>query len=164
MPTYNVGLEEFAEIIRTLPQFSEAAIVRGLRSSALRLVGLTVEQISEMGIVDTGELASSVDYRRLSNGGRVAVDAPHAGIMEMGTRPFTPPIEPLKEWALRKGLADNEKDAKAIAFAIRGAFQKHGIKPRHYMAEAIQKVIPIIGEEIRAELHRPRTGGGGNAT
>lgn len=59
--------------------------------------------------------------------GEVATNSPYAYYVEVGTRPHTPPIQPLVDWALAvlPGV-DDEEDAKRAAFAIAWKITKKG--------------------------------------
>lgn len=155
---YVVSLNEFARLIRKLPDDAERAIVRGLRSSALRLEGMVPEEISSTSPFppqDTGELSRSVRTTRIRKGAVVTVDAPHAPFMEYGTRPHMPPLAPLMEWCLRKRLADNEEEAVQVARRIAKKIARYGISPRHFMKRALKRLVQsgFIKNEIRRELN-----------
>ena len=152
-----VTLPQFIREMERLPKRLEAAALRGLRSAAMRGVGIVVQEIDNTKphpTVDTGELRNSVQHESLPDGARISVDAPHAAIMELGTRPFWPPTAPLAEWALRKGIADDEDDAEEIARAIQLHFARFGIAPRHYFRKGMQKLYLVIPEELQRELKR----------
>lgn len=107
-----VTLTEFSTRIGNFVPELRTAYVRGFQRAALRLNAYTVEEIDTAQpypAVDTGELRSSVDTTFVDDGAIVTVDAPHAGILEYGTRPFTPPLAPLVEWVKRKGFSRPSK-------------------------------------------------------
>lgn len=154
MKVHNVTLGQFVKIVGQLPTEIEGAVVRGLRSAAMRGVSIVVEEIEfaqPYPAVDTGALRGSVDYQPLQKGGRIAVDAPHAAIIEEGSRPHSPPVAPLQEWAKRKfGVSD--KEAKQIAFAVRKRIKESGTKPRRYMAKAVDRIVRFVPSEVSQEL------------
>jgi hypothetical protein len=98
--------------------------------------------------VDRGELRGSVQVERVDDGAIVEVRAPHAAIIEYGTRPFFPPIAPLAAWARRKGFTDPEGAAFAIALAI----SRRGIAPRGYFAKAVARGKRWVRIEVDREL------------
>lgn len=155
MTVHRVNLSTFARILAALDPAIEQAIIRGLRSAALRLQGFVVEEIDSAEpypAVDRGPLRGSVEYSRESDGAMVYVDAPHAAVIEEGARPFWPPVAPLAAWALRKGFADDEDEAEQIGRAIQLKIATFGIEPRHYMAKAFQRVLPVVIQEVEKEL------------
>lgn len=107
MAGYSITLTEFERVVLRFEPKIRAAYVKALRTAALRLEGMVVEEIQQTtpyAAVDTGELMRSVDTTFVDDGAIVTVAAPHAGVMEWGARPFKPPIAPLVEWVKRKGL------------------------------------------------------------
>jgi len=157
MTVHHVTVDQFAKILGRLDSKIERAIVRGLQSAAMRLQGLVVNEIDSaepFPAVDRGELRNSTKFDRLPLGAILSMTAPHAGIIEYGTRPFFPPIEPLARWALRKGLADDEEEAEEIAWSIARHISQMGIEPRGYFIKAVMslKHDGILREEIKREL------------
>lgn len=149
--TTRLTLDQFIGVVGGLPDKLEKAGIRAMRSSAMRLQGVVVEEIeatSPHPPVDTGELRQSVSYDRLPDGAAVSVDAPHAPFMEHGTRPHTPPLGPLLEWASRKGF----EDPAAVARAVQRKIAARGIEPRHFFSRSMQRARAIIFEEIRREF------------
>ncbi len=148
-------LAQFAQQMQNLPDAMEGAIIRGLRSAAMRGVTDVVEAINTAKpypVVDRGELAGSVEATSLPKGGRISVDAPHAAVMETGSRPFWPPLQPLIDWVLRKGLAEDEDEAEEMALGIQKKFAFVGIEPRHYFRRAMVRVRKHIPIEVESEL------------
>lgn len=155
--SYRVSLDQFARIVGRLDKKIEKAMVRGLRSTGLRLQGIVVEEIDRaepFPAVDRGELRNSIDYTSTESGCIVAATAPHAGVIEYGTRPFWPPIAPLAAWALRKGFAEDEEEAEEIAWGIARKFATHGMEPRSYFQKAVSRLQHdgILAAEMKREL------------
>ena len=157
---YRVSLDQFARRCDRLGGDLERAALRGLRSAAYRLEGLTVEAMHEPGQgnrfppMDTGELSRSVRTTPTAEGALVTVDAPHAAFVEFGTLPHYPPLRPLADWAYRKGLADSEEEAMVVARAVARTIARWGMNPRHYMARAVAmlKRRGIVRREVQREL------------
>lgn len=130
--------------------------MRGLRSGAKKGVAIVVEEIenaSPYPAVDTRAMINSVDSRGTGTGVQIFVGAPHAIFMEEGTRPHTPPLDPILEWVLRKGFASSEKDARHIAFAVQQKIAREGIAPRRFFRKAMRRIIgEVIPREIQREL------------
>lgn len=152
-----ISIDGFAKKVASLGGDLEKAVVRGLRSSALVLDGFLVHEIDAAApfpAVDRGELRNSVVVRPTSRGGTAGVDAPHAPMINNGTRPFIPPLQPIYEWVLRKGFATDEADAMRVANAIRFHMGKVGIAPRHFFDKAWAKFRreKIVAREVGREL------------
>jgi hypothetical protein len=153
MATRNLTLSQFHQkVLALVPELREAT-VRGLQASALRLVAFTVEEIDAakpFPATDRGELRASVEHEFVEDGATVAVSAPHAPMIEYGTRPHWPPFEPILEWVRRKGLGGDKPEA--VAGAIRKKIATEGIAPRFFFKKAWERVLPVVGHEINREL------------
>lgn len=149
-----VSLDQYIREVNALPGEIEEACVRGLRQTALRGVGHVVESIQEAEAVSSGELIQSVNQKRIPRGALLFVDAPHAPMVEHGTRPHWPPPGPIFEWVMRKGLAGDEQEGLDITFAIQRTIATFGTEPRHYFQRAMRTVNRDADEYIRAELKR----------
>lgn len=158
---HRVTLGGFERMLSHLTPELEKAIARGLRSAGQRLVGMVVEEIDTAKpypAVDRGQLRRSVRESEILEfgkpvGSHVYMDAPHAAIIEEGTRPFWPPMEPILEWVIRKRLASGD-DAVDVANAVRVAISKRGIKPRRYFAKAVRRLGTdgVVVNELKHEL------------
>lgn len=157
MTTRHVTPAQFADLLEDLPEELTEAVIRGVRSAALRLEGFVVQEIrtaSPFPAVATGELAGSVVTTRVDDGAIVKVEAPHAPFMEEGTRPHFPPLQPLQDWVRTKGFASDEGSVQRIAYAVALKIARDGIAPRHFFKKAMQRFEPILPIEIARELDR----------
>lgn len=161
MTVYRVSLTEFEHrLTRFVPEL-RAAYLRGFRRAALRLERFTVEEIDSAEpypAVDTGLLRRSVDTQFVPDGAIVTVDAPHAPMIEYGTRPFFPPIAPLAEWAMRKGLGSSASEARSIAYLVARKIARDGIAPRGYFAKAWSRMQRDLRSDVLHELATMRGG------
>jgi hypothetical protein len=147
-------LDQFADLLEDMPKELEGAVVRGLRSAALRGVGFVTEEIDASKPyppVNFGQLRQSTKWAPLPKGAQVFNDAPHFPFMEYGTRPHFPPVAPLIVWATRKFGVD-EAEAEAIAWAVAKKIAKEGIEPRGFFARGIARMQAITTDEISHEL------------
>lgn len=151
-----VTLAQFQGILRRFPESAEGAIVRGLRSAAVRGKAEVVRQIDNAKphpAVDSGGLRQSVTYERLEKGGELFVDAPHAPHLNFGTRPFWPPKAPLILWMVRKGLVEDEDEAEELVYVIQRKIASEGIAPRHFFSKAMGVIVhKYVPAEIRQEM------------
>lgn len=152
--TVRVRLEDLVDKIKS---DSSVAVVRGLRSAAYRMLTIVPEEIHNTDpypAIDTGELMRSIDKIDTDTGALIEANAPHAAFIEYGTRPHYPPIQPLAEWAKRKGLASTDAESESVARAIALKIARRGTEPRHFMKKSVEtmKRRNIIKEEIVAEL------------
>ena len=156
-----VNLDNFAKELKDWANLSLAqkrkAVVSGVAKSIPDLVAASP--------VDTGLYAASWDFTVQENSVILGNYAPYAGVIEYGTRPFTPPITPLLQWAKRvlsgsttaQGKTINtgqpESDYSPEVWALAKGVQKkisiYGMRPRHIMENAIPQIIENIKEELK---------------
>lgn len=140
--------------------------------------------------VDTGELKLGLEvhsFRRPGAAGghdrsevRLESNAPHAGVIELGARPFWPPIKPLFAWAQRKagdlGLASLTKTGRsksltrhtgsettaimAFAKAVQRKISRRGFKPGYQMRKSIPSAVRALDRSFSRHLARIAQGGG----
>lgn len=80
-------------------------------------------------------------FSRITVGIHGSTFAPEGKTFEVGWRSernLQPPVAPLAEWAIRRGLASNERDANRLAFVIARAQGKHGYSfgEFHWLSDA----------------------------
>jgi len=141
--TYKVSLHEFSKIVSEMGEKGEDATILGLQEAALYLEGIVaseIENASPSPAVNTGALKRSIKTTKTDTGAITSVDAPHAPFVEYGTRPHRPPIQPLVDWVLQKGIATEPKEAKRIAMGVSDSIAQHGTKPRFFMKKAVRKL------------------------
>ena len=97
------------------------------------------ENIVQKGIVDEGTLLKSGNITREFLEKTITYGASHSDVIEFGRLPGTmPPLEPIKAWVRRKGIARDEKSIKRIAWAIIQDIKKEGQIPRPFLSPAIE--------------------------
>lgn len=94
--------------------------------------------------VASGELRDSIHVE----GREIVADAPHAWVVELGSMPHMPPVEPLIKWATLKGFENPEKAAWGIAINI----SKFGTKPTHFFRNSIPAIQRVLKKEMRKAL------------
>lgn len=159
MARKKVPLGKFSAIVQALPDKLNQAAINGARKAAARLVVLVEYQIRNaqpFPLVDRGSLVQQTNLTLTPTGAIVRNDAPHAAPQEYGSRPFSAPLQPLLEWAKRKGFAD----PAAVAWAVRTKFLKEGMKPKRFFAKALAqwKAEGTLPREVRASLQRLPSG------
>jgi len=152
-----ISIGQYARKVAKMGPEMEAAAIRGVQSAAYWLEGEAVDQLKGTRPYppeDTGELVRSAKTTLIDRGAIVSFDAPHAAFIEYGTRPHMPPLQPLMDWAIRKGLADTEEEAKAVAWKIAQKIKREGTTPKFFLARAVKQLSRrrIVSREIKAEL------------
>lgn len=89
-----------ADVARKLPR-DVKQLLQGSQKKMHEAALLGAEIIAGQAPVDMGPLKASPHVEVTEHGARIRIDAPHAGIVELGSRPHRPPIGPLIEWVRR---------------------------------------------------------------
>jgi len=144
------------------------------RAAIVEAAHLGVEIIARAAPVDLGSLKSSAHVVTTPKGARIVIDAPHAGIVEKGSRPHTPPLAPLIAWVKRHRAAlgvegrGTVRDTRgrftaspavvAAARAIQRKISLYGTKPRYFVRNSIPALVRALGWSI-AKRNARRHGG-----
>lgn len=149
-----INLARFIRKMSSLVPDIEEYVLKGLRNAAIRLQEYVVEELERVDAVDTGELKGSIYTKIEGIGVTTGCSAPHASFVEFGTRPHFPPVDPIFQWVLSKGLTDDPTEAESIAFAIVKRIGRYGTRPRFFMQKALNRFEKdkVIEQEIRKEL------------
>lgn len=139
MTEFSVPLSKAAAQFEELADDMKQAAFRGLILAGARCVAVIVSEIIPKRVpqpVDRGTYRAGWKTRSSSSYVEVYNDEPVASIIEDGARasnikPGRAMLKALASWALRKGLASNEKEALSRAWAIAKTMQKKGIFNRN---------------------------------
>ena len=150
-----VNIKISAKTQTLLQRFGEVATpqVQG----AMQVVMQAAEAVAkEKAPKDQGLLQDSIAGTVEVHGPRIVgvLGSPldYAAPMEYGTKAFWPPSAPLEEWVGRKfGLQGIER--RSVAFLVRRAIARRGLRARKFMAAGVQKAQAIapglIGRALR---------------
>jgi hypothetical protein len=95
--------------------------------------------IVQKGIVDEGTLLKSGNINKDWLEKQIVYSVPYADVIEFGRLPGTmPPVDAIKGWVKRKGIAQDEKEVNSIAWAISMDIKENGMEPRPYLSPAIE--------------------------
>lgn len=149
MPTKTVKLMNFSQ---ELKRFSEAT-VKQQKEAVTSGVLKSMSDLVKNSPVDTGQYAASWAFNSDETSAILGNYAPHAPIIEIGARPFTPPIGPLLAWAKRVLRSSSQPpnyddEVWRLAKGVQNKIANEGMKPRH----VLEKMLPTIIENIRVEL------------
>lgn len=131
----------------------ENSITRGYREPMMDAATKGFQRSQEKAPVDRGNLiGSGVPPQERADGSiEWGYNAPYTMAIEHGTGPFTPPLEPLKEWGRR--VLGSESAGVAAWQSIR----ENGIQPHPFIRPGIEAmrqhlrnvgVIPSIREQL----------------
>lgn len=156
-------LAQLEALLRRAPALANDELVTAQTHATLLLQGELTRPPDQGGLpVGAGGaagLAGSVNTRVDVTGGAVIgwveSSSPHAPHVEFGTRPHTPPVQPLIDWALAKlpGV-DSEEEARSAAFAIRSKISKVGTKPNPVWRTTYQDNVAKVRAIFAAAVAR----------
>lgn len=146
-----VNLRDFA---KELGKFTDSKL-KDYKKAAVKGIVESIPILVKASPVDTGLYAASWDFSVEEESIILGNYAPYAGIIEDGTRPFTPPIGPLLAWAKRvlqdpSQPPDYSSQVWALAKGTQAKIAAQGMQPRHIMRDAIPQII----ENIKAEFKK----------
>jgi hypothetical protein len=104
--------------------------------------------------VDTGFFAQSWGVTQTEDKILLGNSAPYAPQIEMGARPFTPPLGPLLAWAKRV-LQDPSQPPKyspevqALARGTQNKIAKFGLKPHRLLEQAVDDIMERVAARVR---------------
>lgn len=83
---------------------------------------------------------------------KTVVDAPHAAAVEVGSRPHTPPLDPLVAWVVLKiTQMGSGEEARRIARAIQIKISKVGTRPHWFVRSSLPAIrLALDGQMYRA--------------
>jgi len=152
MTSIKIDPKELAVVLRKEDTRLRKAVTQAANAAARRLKTFMVRETDRKGITDRGIYKNSF----VVNKNVVSNEAPHAGIVEMGTRPHhvgKEGREALKLWCMRK-LDLSEKEAEAASWAIAHKIAAVGTEGRYVFRDALQKAIAFYREELTRIIKR----------
>lgn len=150
MVVRTVKLSEFSKVFgeesKLRMEEQRKAVVQGIVDS--------LPEIIKGSPVDTGLYAQS--WALLEEEEKIIFGntAPHAPVIELGARPFRPPLPPLLAWAKRV-LGDGSQPPDysdrvwALAVYTQQKIEREGMRPRFVMQDAIPMILKNIAEALK---------------
>lgn len=159
---------------------TDATIRAAQGRAVLEAMALGAELLAREVPVDVGRLKQSFRVRRKGPSGypELQATAPHAGIVEAGSRPHWAPLRPLVRWVRRHAAqfgvsAATGRDAQGrftsggivrVARAIQRSIAQRGTRPRWYVRRNLPRLGAILRNRLAAAKGRAlaalATGGG----
>lgn len=129
--------------------------IEELKAATVRGVLRSIPDLIKASPIDTGLYAQSWDVQVTELSVILGNYAPYAGIIEHGTRPYTPPLGPLLAWAKRVTGDPSQPPSysprvRALAVYTQKKIAEHGMKPRHILENAIPGILENIKQEMLA--------------
>jgi len=121
------------------------AIDEKLDAIASNIFANSQQLIVERGIIDEGTLLKSGNLNREYLQKTIIYSAPYSDAIEFGRLPGSmPPVDALKAWVKRKGIASDEAEVSRIAWAIAQDIKTSGIDPRPFLSPAVEMELVKI--------------------
>ena len=146
------GMKEVQAKMTQVARDMQGDIFRGAMSKATLVVFRDARKFAP---VDRGigraSITPEVVFRAGIFQGTVGSNRIHMAAQELGTRPFTPPWEPLFRWAMRK-TKGNVIKARLLAGSARKAISRRGIVALRYLQRALEKntekIFDLLGQTV----------------
>ena len=149
MTQVRVPLSKFADVLSEFSDLHRTEIRQGVVSGIAR----SIPDLVAASPVDTGLYAQSWAFTSDEEGAILGNTAPHAPIIELGARPFRPPLKPLLEWAKRV-LQDPSQPPNyshhvwALAKHTQNKIAELGMEPKLVLTNMLPKILDNIREEL----------------
>lgn len=152
-----ISVNDYGARLRLGEAGRDEAVRRGLFKAAL--VGEAI--VAAKTPVDRGQLRNAWKVVPTPTGAELFNDAPHAGIVELGSRPHRPPFRPILEWVVRvlgtgkksfEDYSEVEPHLFGIAKAIVRKIEAEGTRPRYMVRDSLPKLTLIAKKKVDAEL------------
>lgn len=151
-----LGIEDLTDEMRArLPAELEVAALEG----ALLTQGELQQSLPRGagGIGGGGGLAGSIsfDVSRTGAGAVAEIGTPleYAEYVEYGTKPHTPPVQPIQDWVeVKLGLSGDA--ARGAAFAIAKAIGRRGTAAQPVWEPTFTRLQPMLRSKVAAAMAR----------
>lgn len=146
------GLEKIQKNLDRLHEEARESLKKALKNEMLKIMRVAIKKAP----VDTG-LGRNTNYTTdaINQVGKFVVEggfvAEHMLYVHEGTRPHTPPLDPILGWVNRK-LGIIGEEAIGVARSIQNSIRLRGTGPNPFFVEAINEVRNEILRDIRKIL------------
>lgn len=145
MPQVKVDRRNLGNVLKAHFKARQDELKAAALTTCHRGVAEGVRLTDAAGLVDQGA------YKRgwhVTADPAVTNDSPIAGVIEHGRRPMRPgpPLQPILEWARRKGIPEG------AAWAIREAIHRRGLRPHFLMRKVYERMKAWFREEVEKRL------------
>ncbi len=168
----SVSLKDLPKALRQEAGRVRGAGLRGLRMGARR--GEALMAVKSQDISDLSLFMQGWTVRNTPKGAELLNDAPHAAIVEAGSRPHWPPLLPILEYLGRKkgvstagvtqggkwDLSDQEmftrsealEELRLFAVKVAGKIAAHGTSPKWILRDSQPQFARFVSEEVERAL------------
>lgn len=141
-----VSLDDFADELRDLSKQG----IKKFKFSVIDALYKNLYNLVAASPIDTGLYAQSWRVEETEKSALLGNIAPHAGIIEFGSRPYKPPLSPLLAWA-RRVLQESENTDKVWALAkyTQAKIEAEGQKPKFILTNQLQDIVADIKKNMK---------------
>lgn len=176
MAVIEISAGQVGAALRQTDHELQHRVIAGLRRGALRGIPVVVKDTP----ADRGQARAGWDVAFVRDGADLFNDAPHAGILEAGSRPHRPPILPILRWVVRKfglnlealaagatrksfrgtkrsfeGIGEVPASTVSFAWAIANKIAREGTAPHWMVRKNLKLLSRLAAEEVKRELSKP---------
>lgn len=131
----------------------ELAVVDEYHAALIRAAQEGVRILRSVLPIDQGDLRKETHLEMEGASPVIVEDQPYAAAQEVGTRPFTPPLDPLIAWARRQapniGLdAQDDDEIEQFARAVQAKIAAVGITAKWSTRDAMPKLEAVLMAEL----------------
>lgn len=152
MTTKKVTLNEY--LYKELPQLKKLTIEKQREIIADEIAKELVNLV-KVSPVDTGLFAQSWDMSVSEKSISLGNTAPYAPQIELGARPFTPPIGPLLAWAKRvlqdpSQPPNYSQNVRGLAYGVQKKIAAQGMKPHRLLEQAVDAIMERVAWRVKS--------------
>lgn len=132
----HIGIGDLPKALRRFKGRFLDGGVAAMRRAAMESRGIVVRAVDATkphAPVNTGEYKQRWAVAAVRDGANLYNDAPHAAVIETGAKPYTPPFDPLLQWARQK-LRGSSAAALAVVTAARKRTRSKSVLGRQGVA------------------------------
>lgn len=155
MTEIRVSSANFAAVFRANERARNKRSQGAILEAAIEGAETVVVPAAIAAAKDTGRLAASIEARRIDGTPTILADAPYAGVIEGGSRPHFPPLQPLIDWVRRHAEKFEIEKPKGrrpgigVARTARAQRRKEGLLAAH---DEFEKKIEAIARAIQHKI------------
>lgn len=167
MATHEVDASRIGGVLRKMSAEQISGITNKATTRAA-LKGLRIVAKATPSDRGLARAAWDVDIKP-GRGADLTNDSPYSGILEMGSRPHTPPLMPILRWVVRRwglDLSGGRRSFESIkdvpyptylaAKTIQERIGREGTKPYGMVTNNLSRLTRILRDEVTREIKRTK--------
>lgn len=149
------GLKQVQTNIKKIAELYPREANKQIYITLLKIISESDKNVNiDEGVLRDSSYVTPLAEIEKTGRGRGGYGANYAAAVHEGSKPHWTPIESLKAWVRRKGIASNEDEINGIAYAIQKKIARDGGKAYKFLEKALLEVLPSIQGDIASELKK----------